>query len=45
MRWAICTYKVLVGNPERKRPPRRPKHKWEDTIKMDLKEIGEEGVD
>jgi hypothetical protein len=30
-------YKVLVGNPEEKRPPRRP---WEDGIRMDLREIG-----
>jgi hypothetical protein len=28
-------YKVLVGNFEGIRPPKRPKHKWEDNIKMD----------
>jgi hypothetical protein len=29
--------KMLVGNPERKRPLRRPSHKQEDNIKIDLK--------
>jgi hypothetical protein len=33
-------YKVLVGNPERKRPLGRPRRRWEDGIRMDLKEIG-----
>jgi hypothetical protein len=33
-------YKVLVGKPERKRPLRRPRHRWEDEIRMDLGEIG-----
>jgi hypothetical protein len=32
-------YRVLVGRPEGKRPLRRPRHKWEDNIKMDLREI------
>ena len=27
-------YRVLVGKPERKRPLRRPRHRWEDNIKM-----------
>jgi hypothetical protein len=31
---------VLVGKPEGKRPLRRPRHKWEDNIKMDLQEVG-----
>jgi hypothetical protein len=38
-------YKILVGNPEGKRPLRRPRRGWEDNIKMDLKGIGLEGVD
>jgi hypothetical protein len=32
-------YRVLVGKPER-RPLGRPRHRWEDNIKMDLKEVG-----
>jgi hypothetical protein len=34
-----------VGNPEGKRLLRRPRHRWEDKIKMDLREIGFGGVD
>jgi hypothetical protein len=33
-------YRVLVGKPERKRPLGRPSRRWEDEIKMDLREIG-----
>jgi hypothetical protein len=33
-------YRILVGNPEGKRPLGRPRHRWVDNIKMDLKEIG-----
>jgi hypothetical protein len=33
-------YRILVGRPERKRPLGRPRHRWEDNIKMDLGEIG-----
>jgi hypothetical protein len=33
-------YRVLVGNPEGKRPLGRPRRRWEDGIKMDLREIG-----
>jgi hypothetical protein len=35
----------MVGKPEGKRPPGRPRHRWEDNIRMDLREIGWEGVD
>jgi hypothetical protein len=38
-------YKVLVEKPEGKRPLRRPRRRWEDGIRMDLREIGLEGVD
>jgi hypothetical protein len=38
-------HKSLVGKPERKRPHGRTRHRWEDNIKMDLKEIGYEDVD
>jgi hypothetical protein len=37
-------YRVLVGRPEGKRPLRRPRHRWEDNIKMDLREIGINGA-
>jgi hypothetical protein len=33
-------YKVLVGKPEGKRPLGRPRHRWEDEIRMDLRDIG-----
>jgi hypothetical protein len=33
-------YKVLVGKPEGKRPLERPRRRWEDRIRMDLREIG-----
>jgi hypothetical protein len=37
-------YRVLVGNPEGKRPLARPKRRWEDNIKTDHREIGIEGA-
>jgi hypothetical protein len=33
-------YRVLVEKPEGKRPLGRPRRRWEDDIKMDLKEVG-----
>jgi hypothetical protein len=38
-------YKVLVGKPEGKRPPGRRRRRWEDGIRMNLREIGWRGVD
>ena len=38
-------YRVLVGNPEGKRPVGRPRHRWEDNIKVDLQEVGCGGMD
>ena len=38
-------YRVLVGKPEGKRPLGRPRRRWEDNIKMDLQEVGCEGMD
>jgi hypothetical protein len=32
-------YRGFVGKPEGKRPLGRPRHRWEDTIKMDLQEV------
>jgi hypothetical protein len=36
-------YRVLVGRPEYKRPLGRPRLRWADNIKMDLKETGLDG--
>jgi len=36
---------VLVGKPEGKRPLGRPRHRWEDNIKIDLREVGCGGMD
>ena len=33
-------HRVLVRKPEGKRPLGRPRHRWEDNIKMDLQEVG-----
>jgi hypothetical protein len=33
-------YKVLVGKSEGKRPPVRPRRRWEDGIRMNLRETG-----
>ena len=38
-------YRVLVGKPEGKRPLGRPRRRWEENIKMELQEVGCEGVD
>jgi hypothetical protein len=53
MRWVghvACLGEVraaynLVGRPEGRRPLGRPRHRWEDNIKMDLREIGFGDVD
>jgi hypothetical protein len=37
-------YRVLVGRPKGKRPLGRPRCRWEDNIKMDLREIGIHGA-
>jgi hypothetical protein len=48
MRWAghvACVgarrgvYRVLMGKPEEERPLGRPRHRWEDNIKMDLQAV------
>jgi hypothetical protein len=38
-------YSILVGKSEGKRPLGRRRRKWVDNIKMDLREIGMDGVD
>jgi len=54
MRWAgnvarmverRVVYRVLMGKPEGKRPLGRPRHRWEDNIKMDVQEVGCRGMD
>jgi hypothetical protein len=37
--------KILVEKPEGKRPLGRPRRRWEDNIRMDLREMWCEGVD
>jgi hypothetical protein len=53
MRWmgpVVCmregrgVYRVLVGRPEGKGPLGRPRCRWEDNIKLDLREIGMDGA-
>ena len=51
MRWAghvacmgIGAYRVLVGKPEGKRMLGRPRHRWDNKIKMDLQEVEWWGV-
>jgi hypothetical protein len=39
------TYKTLVRKPENKRPLEKPRHRWDDNIKMYLKAVVYEGVD
>jgi hypothetical protein len=38
-------YRALVGKPEGRRPLGRPRHRREDNIKMDLREVGCGGAD
>jgi hypothetical protein len=38
-------YRIMVGEPEGKRPLGGPRHTWMDNIKMDPREIGWDGVD
>jgi hypothetical protein len=33
-------YRILVGRPERRRTLRRSRHKWEDNIKINHREVG-----
>jgi len=38
-------YRVSVGKPEGKRPLGRPRHRWEDNIKIDLQAVGCGGME
>jgi hypothetical protein len=44
MREKRNAYRILVGKPKGKRPLGRPAHRWVDNNKMDLREIGWNGV-
>jgi hypothetical protein len=44
-RRGTCTYRLLVGRPEGKRPLGRPRRRWIDNIKMGILEIGLNVVD
>jgi hypothetical protein len=41
----MCGFNILVGRLEGKRPLGRPRRRWEDNIKMDLRGIGFGDVD
>ena len=54
IRWAVHVarmgerrdvYRVLVGKPEGKRPLGRPRSRWEYNIKIDIQDVGCEGMD
>jgi hypothetical protein len=38
-------YRILVGMPEGKRPLGRPRRRWVDNIRMDLRDVGWDGMD
>jgi hypothetical protein len=38
-------YRILVGKPDEKRPPRRPRCGWVNNIKIDLRETGWDSMD
>jgi hypothetical protein len=38
-------YRIWVGKTEGKRPPGRPRRRWVNIVKMDLREIGGVGID
>jgi hypothetical protein len=42
--WSSGAYRILVGKPEGKRPLGRPRRRWVDNIRMDLREIGWDGM-
>jgi hypothetical protein len=43
--WERNVYRVLMGKSEGKRPLGRPRRRWEDGIRMDLRKIGWGSVD
>jgi hypothetical protein len=45
MRKKMKAYKILVGRPDGKIPLGRPRHRWVDNIKMDIRKTGWGGMD
>jgi hypothetical protein len=43
--WERSVYKDLIGKPDGQRPLGRPRSRWEDNIKVELKGMGREDVD
>jgi hypothetical protein len=43
--WGRRGMHILLGKPKRNRPLGRPTRRWVDNIKMDLREIGRDGLD
>jgi hypothetical protein len=43
--WKINAFKIVIGKHGRRRPPKRPRRRWEDYISTDLREIEWKGVD
>jgi hypothetical protein len=41
----INAYRILMGKPEEERPLGRPRRRWVDSITMDLRKMGRDGVD
>jgi hypothetical protein len=39
-----CFYRILVGRPKGKRPLGRPRRRWEDNTKMDIREVEIDGA-
>jgi hypothetical protein len=54
IRWAVrvacmggrrASYRILVGRPAGRKELGRPRHRWDDNIKIDLQEVGWGGMD
>jgi hypothetical protein len=43
--YSFPSYRILVGKPEGKRPPGRPRRRWVNNNKINLREIGWDGMD
>jgi len=45
MKGMRCAYKILIKKCKGKKPLGRSRHRWENNIRLNLREIGWEGVD